>query len=175
LHLDITWTCPCCEQKFFRLPLAYAFSEPDAWRAIPPQQQSHRGVIGSDSCTFDGRHFIRGRVVIPVSDTSDFVWGAWAEVSKESFARFGSLWDAKVREHEPSMPGILANDIQLYPTTLGLTCSIRMQNDGRRPHFVIEAQDHPLAQEQRSGITLEHVMKIASQVYEHRKQAAVDR
>jgi hypothetical protein len=169
VHLDITWTCPCCQQQFFRLPLAYAFAEPDAWRAIPAEERSQRGVIGTDSCTFDGRHFIRGRIVIPVAGTGDFVWGIWAEVSKEHFARFGSLWDVKVREHEPPMPGILANEIQLYPSALGLKCSIRMQNDRRRPSFVIEADDHPLAVEQRAGITLERVTEIASLAFEHRK------
>ena len=169
-HLEITWTCPCCSQQFYRLPLAYAFSEPDAWREILPEHRRWRGVLGTDSCTIDrDRHFVRGRIVLPVSSGGEFIWGVWAEVSKAGFKRFGELWDIVAREREPPILGTLANAIMIYPQTLGLACRIHLKNDRMRPIFRIERHDHPLGIEQSDGITLDRVKAIASKVYEHRK------
>jgi len=149
--------------------MAYAFAEPDAWHTVPLEQRASRGVLGTDTCTVDGRHFIRGRIVAAVAGAGEFIWGVWAEVSKQSFARFGELWDVRLREHEPPLPGALANEIPLYPPTLNLTCRIRLQNRRARPIFAIEAADHPLAREQRDGMSLDRVKEIAALVFEHRK------
>ena len=128
-------------------------------------------MIGTDSCVIDHEEFfIRGRIVIPVIGRKEpFIWGCWASVSEQSFARFGELWDVKSRENEPPLPGRLASDIPLYPGTVGLACKIIMKNAGKRPSFELEATDHPLANEQRNGMTLDRVKEIASVVMRHGK------
>jgi hypothetical protein len=169
VDLNLTWTCSCCDRQYDKLPMAYALDEPDLWRSLDEEDRPHRGVIGTDTCVIDDEHyFIRGRIVIPVIDCKEpFIWGSWASVSKQSFVRFGQLWDVAIREDEPPMPGRFGSDIPIYPATADLPCRIVMKNTRRRPSFEIEAPDHPLAIEQRNGITLDRVKEIAALVLRH--------
>jgi len=170
--MELVWICPCCGKQYNTLSFAYALDEPDHWRAIPEAERSERGVIGTDSCVIDRQEFfIRGRVVIPViGKKSPFIWGCWASVSEQNFARFGKLWDVKLREHEPPIPGQLASDIPLYPGTLSLNCNIVMKNAGKRPSFELGLTDHPLANEQRNGITLDRVKEFAAVILKHSRE-----
>jgi hypothetical protein len=167
--VDIVWTCKCCGKQYDTLSFAYALDEPDPWRAVPEDERRSRGVLGTDSCTIDGRHhFVRGRIVIPViGSEAPFIWGVWASVSKADFERFGRLWDLKIRDHEAPLAGRLGNDIPLYPQTFDLACRVVFKNERRRPSFELEATDHPLAIEQRNGITLNRVEEIAAAVQRH--------
>jgi hypothetical protein len=169
--VNLVWTCQCCGQRYDTLSFAYALDEPDPWGAVPETERQYRGVLGSDTCVIDGRDFyIRGRIVIPVIGSEDpFIWGVWAAVSQKSFVRFGELWDVDIREHETPFPGTLGNDIPIYPKTVDLRCNILMKNARKRPSFELEATDHPLAVEQRNGITLDRVKEIAAFVLRHSK------
>jgi hypothetical protein len=166
--VDHVWTCNCCGKQFDTLSFAYALDEPDPWRAVDEAERRYRAVLGTDTCVIDGKHFfVRGRVVIPViGRTEPFIWGVWAAVSQDDFVRFGKLWDIEIREHE-SFPGLLANDIPIYPKTFNLKCNILMKNARKRPSFELEATDHPLAIEQRNGIALDRVKEIAAKVLRH--------
>src|SRR5262245_37468837 len=124
--VDLAWTCRCCGKQFDKLSFAYASAAPDAWRAVPEEEQGDRGTIWTDTCVIDQQQFfVRGRILIPVIGHKEpFIWGLWASLSQESFARYGQLWDVEKREHEPLLPGSLANHIPVYPETLGLKCKV---------------------------------------------------
>lgn len=62
---------------------------------------------------------------------------------------------------EPPYFGWLSNSIDLYPDTLNLKMNVHSKDIGQRPHLLLEATDHPLAIEQRAGITMERVREIA--------------
>jgi hypothetical protein len=98
-----------------------------------------------------------------------FIWGVWASISKASYDRIGELWDVQIREHELPKSGELCSDIPIYPPTGRLRCTLYLQNAGRRPSIKIEPADHPLAIEQRNGITIERVKQIAALVQKHSK------
>lgn len=172
--MDHVWICKCCGKQYGTLPFAYALDEPDAWHAIPEAERQGRGVLTKDQCAIDNREFyIRGRMEIPVIGDREshiwgaFVWGVWVSVSADSFDRIGQLWDVKIREHEPPISGWLGNDISIYPPTFNLKCNLHLRNDGQRPSIVLEPTNHPLAAEQRSGISLERVKEIAATVLRH--------
>ena len=167
--MDLLWTCQCCGKQYHTLLYAYALDEPDPWRSVPEAERKQRGLLTSDLCTIDGMEFyLRGRIIIPVTGTRDvFIWGVWVSISKKSFDRIQELWDVKIRENEPPFYGWLSNDIPIYPKTFYLKCSIQLKNDGRRPSFELESTDHPLAIEQRNGITVERIKDIASKVSRH--------
>jgi len=173
--MNTAWTCACCGKEYDKLSFAYALDEPDNWGAVPREERHYRGVLGSDSCVIDQKEFyVRGRIVIPVIGFDEpFIWGCWALVSKESFERFGQLWSVEVREHEPPFPAEIANDIPLYPTTVGLACKVAMKNARKRPSFMIAPDDHPLAIEQRNGITLDRVKEIAALVMRHKNKESL--
>jgi hypothetical protein len=58
----------------------------------------------------------------------------------------------------------------LYPETLGLKTFVRQRGIGVRPYIELEPTDHPLAVEQREGITKERLGEIAAKVFRHNKE-----
>ncbi|MFD4373901.1 DUF2199 domain-containing protein, partial [Streptomyces sp. NPDC058527] len=75
------------------------------------------------------------------------------------------LWDTPGREAEPPYFGWLTTDLPIYaPTTLNLKTHVHTRPVGERPYVELEATDHPLAVEQRTGITPDRVREIAAAV-----------
>ncbi len=79
-----------------------------------------------------------------VDAEQDFEWGVWTSLSRDNFARTLDIWEREGRESEQTM-------VQTRP--LGL-----------RPLVELEPTDHPLAVEQREGITVARVQSIAEQL-----------
>jgi len=107
--------------------------------------------------------FVRGCLEIPIIGQQDsFIYGVWESVSKASFARIVELWGASIIENEPPKFGWLCNNISLYPTTLSLKTNLHLHGGGKRPSIELEPTDHPLAVEQRQGISIKRVEEIAT-------------
>lgn len=161
--MDYAWTCRCCGKQYNTLPLDVAFKAPDYWFQIPEPERGQHGELGPDACVIDDDLFVRGCLEIPIIGRDDrFVWGVWVSVSRESFARILELWRAEDLDDEPPKFGWLSNDISDYPETLNLKTNLFLRNRNRRPLIVLEPTDHPLAIEQRQGITLARVEEIAA-------------
>ncbi len=112
--------------------------------------------------------FVRGCLEIPIIDRDDcFRWGVWVSVSKESFDRVLDLWNAPVIENEPPKFGWLCNNISVYPPTLNLKTNLHLRGGKIRPSIELEPTDHPLAIEQRQGISIERVEEIAALSLRH--------
>ena len=71
------------------------------------------------------------------------------------------LWEKPGRETEPPYFGWLSTALPGYPSTLNLKTNVHTRQVGRRPRVELEPTDHPLAVEQRQGITLSRVQEIA--------------
>lgn len=162
--MNHAWTCGCCGKQFNTLPLDYACGAPDHWFQIPENERQSRGKLSSDDCIIDGKSFfVRGCLAIPIIGQEDrFVWGVWVSVSKDNFVRIHELWDAPVIEDEPPKFGLLCNNISVYPSTLNLKTNLHLRDGGRRPSIHLEPTDHPLAVEQRRGISIRRVEEIAA-------------
>jgi hypothetical protein len=169
--MDLVWTCQCCGKQYDTLPFAFALDVPDPWLAVPEGERRLRATLTSDRCIIDRTEFcIRGRLEIPVIGRTDFfIWGIWVSVSKDGYDRVAELWNTEIREHETPIPGALCSDLPIYPRTTGLPCHLHLRNAGRRPSIKLEPADHPLAVEQRDGITLDRVKEIAAAVQRHTK------
>ena len=86
-------------------------------------------------------------------------------LSRDNFARTLDIWEREGRESEPPMFGWLMVDLPTYePSTLSLKTTVQTRPLGLRPLVELEPTDHPLAVEQRDGITLAHVQAIAKQI-----------
>lgn len=136
---------------------------PDLWHSIPDQERDDRVDLSSDQCVIDGRHFfILGRILLPVVDGADsFVWLAWVSLSEANFARSCDLWECEGRESEPAYFGWLQSSLPGYATgTTNVKTSVQTMPLGERPLITLEATDHPLAVEQREGITMARVQQI---------------
>ena len=113
--------------------------------------------------------FIRGCIEIPIIGRSDvLMWGVWSSLSKESFLRALELWNIDPDEGESARFGWLSNNIKGYPPTLNLKTNVHFRAGRSRPRIVLESTDHPLAVEQRDGITIERVQQIAAAL-QHRQ------
>jgi hypothetical protein len=147
-------SCPCT--TVLRL-LAY-------WSDATAAQ--HNSELTSDQCVIGGEHlFVKGLIEIPVIGGDVFSWAAWVSLSPQNFFRMSDLWETSGREQEPPYFGWLATELYLYePSTLNLKTNVHTRPVGERPFIELEPTDHPLAVEQRTGITPERVQWIAEQL-----------
>ena len=135
---------------------------PAAWFDIPESERDRRTRLSSDACIIDGKHFfLLGRIELPVSDSPDpFVWLTWVSVSEANFARAGDLWYTEGRESEPPYFVWIQSALPYPGGTLSLKGELITRPVGQRPLVMLEPTDHPLAVEQRNGITLARVQEI---------------
>jgi hypothetical protein len=103
-----------------------------------------------------------------------FAWNVWVSVSRKSFLRVCDLMDEPQREDEPAYFGWLCNSIPGYPETLNLKTMVHTRVVGLRPLIELEPTEHPLAMEQRNGITMDRVREIPERMYYHRLGGSID-
>jgi hypothetical protein len=160
----MSYVCRSCGKQHEGLPMSYGAEAPAYWS--PSFADDESSLLEQEQCVIKAEHFfLRGRLVIPVVDASpgtEFDWGVWVSLSAANFARALSLWTTPGREQEPPHFGWLSTELPLYePSTLQLKTNVHTQPVGKRPLIELEPTDHPLAVEQRAGITLARVQEIA--------------
>lgn len=156
------YVCRGCGEGHEGLPFSYAAEAPTYWNEA--FQSDERSVLESETCIVQAQHyFVRARLVIPVLDAQeDFEWGVWVSLSRDNFSRVLDKWTTPGREQEPAYFGWLSTQLPVYPAeTLNLKTELHTEPVGTRPHVLLEPTDHPLAVEQRSGITTDRVQEIA--------------
>jgi hypothetical protein len=159
------WVCRSCGKRHDEAPLSYAIDAPVYWTGEEANRQDC--VLDQEYCIIRGEHFfIRGNVDIPVVDSGDtFQWTVWVSLSGPNMQRTFDLWETAGRESEPPYFGWFATDLPLYePTTVELKANVHTQPVGTRPRIKLEPTGHPLAVEQRDGITTARVQEIAERL-----------
>ncbi|WP_327682395.1 DUF2199 domain-containing protein [Kitasatospora sp. NBC_00458] len=155
-------TCACCAEHLDGPPLSYGAAAPEGWK--PRYARRRDSELTPDQCMIKGRDFfVHGLVEIPVRDSGDtFSWGVWVSLSEANFARTHDLWEDPAREQEPPYFGWLFTELPAYPeSTFMLKTHVRTRAVGLRPLIELEPTDHPLAVEQREGITAARVQEFA--------------
>ncbi|MFE7564317.1 DUF2199 domain-containing protein [Kitasatospora sp. NPDC057500] len=156
------FACSCCNGRHDGPPRSYGSPAPVNWK--PRYARRRDSELTGDQCVIKGSHFyVHGLIEIPVLDGGDpFSWGVWVSLSEASFARAHDLWEDPAREQEPPYFGWLTTELPVYPeSTLLLKTHVRTRAVGLRPLIELEPTDHPLAVEQREGITEERVREFA--------------
>ncbi|WP_329176349.1 DUF2199 domain-containing protein [Streptomyces sp. NBC_01477] len=162
---DAGFICSRCGDHHAELPLGYSIAAPDIWE--PRFETDRDSTLSSDQCVIRGQHFfIRGLIEIPVIGGEDvFSWGVWVSLSKDNFARALEVWNTEGREAEKPYFGWLSTELALYSeSTTDLKTNAHTRPVGSRPFIELEPTDHPLAVEQRTGITYDRVREIAAAV-----------
>lgn len=157
------YQCNRCGAVHDGPPLSYAASAPAIWHDIPANERKRRIMLSSDQCVIDRQYFfIVGNIEIPIIDTPDiFVWSVWVSLNNENYQRTSKFWNKAGRESERPYFGWLSTQLVLYPNTLNLKTLVHTRPVGQRPMVELEPTDHPLALEQRNGISMERVQEIA--------------
>ncbi|MFD4233127.1 DUF2199 domain-containing protein [Streptomyces sp. NPDC058542] len=159
------FTCSCCGSHHVELPMNYSAEAPCFWE--PSFADSTDCLLSPDQCVIRAQHyFVKGLIEIPITGSDEvFSWAAWISLSRDNFARSADLWDTPGRETEEPYFGWLSTDLFLYtPSTINLKTHVHTRPIGQRPLIELEPTDHPLAVEQRTGITMERVREIAEAV-----------
>jgi hypothetical protein len=114
---------------------------------------------------------VRGCIEIPVrGETDPFIWRVWVSLSEHSFQQFREYYDAPKRAHIGPFFGWLNAALKPYSDTLNLKTRVHLRDDGLRPFIELEPTDHPLAIEQRKGITIERAADLYTQMIHHDSQ-----
>lgn len=154
--------CRSCDHWHDGPPLAFAWDAPAYWSDGLSAEPDN--VLEPEICVIKGQgFFVRGLIEIPIFDSAEiFTWNVWVSLSKDNFVRSLEMWDKPGRETQPPYFGWLSTDIPIYPLpTLNLKTNLHTRALGERPAIELEATDHPLAVEQREGITWPRVQEIA--------------
>ncbi|MFZ1916418.1 MAG: DUF2199 domain-containing protein [Terriglobales bacterium] len=157
--------CASCGKVHETLPRSFAADFPDMYARMQREERDARTIIGTDQYVVDQQwFFIRGCLEIPVLGSIEpFLWGLWASVVERVYDEVSESWEESGREKTRGpFKGRLANSLSIYEETLNLKVSIVIQPIGTRPLFIVEEMAHPLAIEQRRGISEERVQDLAS-------------
>lgn len=157
------YICSICGKYHEDLPLSYGSDKPEQWYDIAPEEREKRSEFNDDLFVIDDKYFfIRGCIEIPIIDgEGTFTWGVWVTLSKDNFIRANEIWNDIDRENEPPYFGWLCTSIPCYPDTMFLKTQVLTRAVGERPLIEVELTNHPLALEQKTGITMKRVQEIA--------------
>ncbi len=165
-ELHTGFDCSVCGQHHAVLPLSYSVKVPLAALAVPRAEWGRRVVLSPDLCVIDERfHYVRGRFAVPVHGLDEpFIWGVWAWLRPQDFYRTNQLWTDPARVGEPPYAALLNSEVPLYGDTARMPVQVQTMPVGRRPHFFPADATHPLAVEQREGMSMARVVQIAEQM-----------
>ena len=158
--MPMQYRCATCGQIHDDLPdigSAYPF----IYLPRPETERKRRAQLTTDTCVIDDTDFlIRGVIEIPIRDHADrFGFGVWVSQKRDSFLTYQNEPDST--EIGPFF-GWLCTRIAYYPVeTLALKAMVHFRGHGLRPFIELEPTDHPLAIDQREGITLDKAWEIA--------------
>jgi hypothetical protein len=158
-----SWQCRCCGDGHDDLPLHYGTPAPALWYTLPEAEREDRALLSPDLCLIDDEHgFIVGNLEIPIIGSEErFSWDVCVSLSLPNFKRAYQLWEKPGRESEPPYFGWFSTSLPCYPETLHLKTMVHTREVGHRPYIELESTNHPLAIEQRQGITWDRVQEIA--------------
>jgi hypothetical protein len=151
----MVWKCPICGLEFADVPLCFGADAP--WRALVPEGEfAERVELTSDQCVVDKRtFFVRGHVEIPVREyPKPLSFSVWSSLSEASFRHMIRRWNSLDRTSDPPYFGWLCSPIPVYPDTVHLKLSVQSRAPGLTPLFTVEPTEHPLATDQRNGISI---------------------
>jgi hypothetical protein len=135
---------------------------PALWDAADDAERKSDFKLSDDLCRYKDEHFfIRCVLLIPVIDAEvePLEFGVWSTLSRENFERYVETYNDTDQSKLGPMFGWFSNELQGYPDTVNLPCDVWPQDDRRRPLIELHEGEHPLAVQQREGITLEQLTR----------------
>ena len=161
--MSFRYTCRTCGEIHEGVP-ALSASAPLFYYAIAPEERAARCELTSDTCVVDDAHFfVRGNIAVAVDGLNDqFHWGVWVSLSRENFSLYIEHFENPERSKFGPFFGWLSAELKSYPSTENLKTMVHLQDIPLRPSIELEPTDHPLAVEQRKGISQERLGEIYS-------------
>lgn len=159
---EFEFRCSSCGEVHKGIP-TFSADYPITVLHVPEEERDKRVDLGSDDCVIDEKEFyIRGCIEIPVHGYEEpFVWGTWVSLSKECFLQFLECFGQEKRSHIGPFFGWHCGDFIVYDQACtNLKTKVHLRDNGIRPYIELEPTDHPLAIEQRGGISIGRLVEI---------------
>ena len=161
------FVCSSCGQKHSGL-FELAYGGPAQWIGEEKKQpnsaiRTFDNVLTEDFCILNGKDFfVRAILYLPIigSDRESFGIGCWVTLSKSNFGIYRDTFHTDDQGTLGPWFGWFSNHLKGYPETLSLKCQVHPQSGRQRPHIEVEPIDHPLAVEQREGITFDRILDL---------------
>ena len=168
----IAFRCNSCGQEHSGVP-TFGWTYPIQYLDVPEAERSQRVFLTEDTCVIDDKHFfVRGCIEIPVQGSNEpFIWGAWVSLSEENFFKFQELLGVDVRSNHGPFFGWLCSPPRPYPDSCNLKTMVHLRDHGTRPYIELEPTDHPLAVEQREGISVARLAEIYEMMVHNAERA----
>lgn len=134
---------------------------PEPIAELPEAEQAARATISSDLCSLDDEHyFVRAVLHLPILKTgASLGFGVWGSLAKVNFNQYADEFDNPAPAFGPFFSW-LCSYLRPYPDTSRVKAMMEFQPNNRRPVIRLEPTDHPLAIDQRNGITLDRLGEI---------------
>jgi len=155
----MSYRCTTCGELHEDLP-DIGMDYPDHYWDVPEEERDHRIELTSDTCIIDDKDFfIRGVIEILIHDYPErFGFGVWVSLKRENFYTYLENFDSS--EIGPFF-GWLCTSISYYSEeTLLLKTMAHFRGETLRPSIEVELTEHPLAEDQHNGISLEKAWEI---------------
>lgn len=153
--------CSSCGELHRGMP-SFGADAPLSYYVVPQDERATRCLLSADACVIDGEsYFVRGCIEVPVEGEKEpFSWGVWVSLSEGSYKQWleSHPWDR--RSHLGPSFGWLDAYVKPYPETMNLKTRVHLRDGGIRPFIELEPTDHPLAVEQRQGISVARVADL---------------
>lgn len=135
---------------------------PISYYAVPEAEREARYQRDADTCIIDASmYFVRGCLELPVHGESEaFSWGVWVSLSEPGFRQWVACFESAGRSHIGAFFGWLNAALSPYPNTVNLKTHVHLRDGVIRPFIELEPTDHPLAVEQREGISASRVAEL---------------
>ncbi len=160
-----SFKCTSCGEVHEGMP-SFGAHAPLSYYEVPTEERENRCHLGTDDCVIDEEFFfVRGCLEIPViGEVEPFSWGVWVSLSQANYLQWVKYNESEKRSHIGPFFGWLNAWIKPYPDTISLKTNVHLRDDGIRPFIELQSTDHPLAIEQRMGITVERVAELYAQM-----------
>jgi hypothetical protein len=159
--MEFEFRCETCGEIHKGMP-GFGALAPLNYYAIPEAERASRCELGSDDCVIDrSSFFVRGCLELPVRGAAEpMIWGVWVSLSEQNFIAWLKIFDQEHRSHVGPFFGWLNASLKPHPETMDLKTRVHLRDNGLRPWIELEPTDHPLALEQRNGISVDRVAEI---------------
>jgi len=172
------WICPSCgepHQGLFDLAARHPVQWPHGEEYEPNAALRMDGdFLSEDFCVLRGEHFfVRSLLLLPIIGAEKpFGFGVWGTLSRVNFELYVDTFDGGVQGHLGPWFSWFSNELRSHPDTVNLKAQMHPRNGRQRPYLQIMTEDHPLAREQRDGITFDRVLDLYA-LYDHDIRAAL--
>lgn len=163
--------CATCGTTHEGIP-SFGWDYPAQYLAIPDSERARRVTLSDDACVIDNQwFFVRGCLEVPVHGYREPLnYGVWLSLSRDSFARYAAIFNDVNRRSDTTFFGWLCTAIPGYPDTQLLKTAVHVRPWPTRPLVQLEPTDHPLALEQRDGVSPWRVQQIVERIMHPRHQ-----